>query len=445
MSTYTPIATQTLASAATSVTFSSIPQGYTDLVIVCNAKSDGSASMRMQFNSDTGTNYSSTQLSATTGDGSVNSARFTSVDDIRIGYYQSGLSTTDFLSCIIQLQNYSNSTTNKTALGRSAQQSVATVGLWRNTNSITSIRLYPATNSFSSGSTFSLYGIQVGNAAAKAQGGNIVTSDGTYMYHTFTSSGSFIPSQALTVDYLVVAGGGGGGGDYRAGGGGAGGLRCTVGATGGGGSLESALSLTAKSYPVIIGAGGAGVLNDNGFQGSNSIFGSITSTGGGYGGGKWDQTPVRAGGPGGSGGGGIGDSTRTAAGGARTASPVQGFDGGSGYNGNVQCGGGGGGAGAVGQNGGSGGTDGDGGAGVTTSISGASTTYAGGGGGGNYGSGNVTIGGTGGGGAGGSGDSPYKNGTAGTTNLGAGGGGASGLGYSGGNGGNGVVVIRYAL
>lgn len=157
--TYEPIATNTLGSAAASVTFSSITGTYTDLVIVCNAKSNGSASMRMQFNSDTGTNYSSTQLSATTGDGTVNSARFSNVDDIRIGYYQNGLSTTDFLPCIIQIQNYSNSTTYKTALGRSAQQSVATVGLWRSTSAITAVKLYPATDNFSTGSTFILYGI----------------------------------------------------------------------------------------------------------------------------------------------------------------------------------------------------------------------------------------------------------------------------------------------
>jgi hypothetical protein len=441
MSTYTPIATQTLASATASVTFSSIPQGYTDLIIVMNGALAGSAVKLIKFNGDTASNYSCTTLIGS-GSGSSSSGRYSE------SYIDVANAATNTYANIIQINNYSNSNTFKAYLAKQSAAGTSVeqiVGLWRNTSAITSLTISTSGNNFNTGSTFSIYGIQVGDKAQKAQGGNIVTTDGTYVYHTFTSSGAFIPSQALTVDYLVVAGGGGGGGDYRAGGGGAGGLRCTVGATGGGGSLESALSLTAKSYPVIIGAGGAGVLNDNGFQGSNSIFGSITSTGGGYGGGKWDQTPVRAGGPGGSGGGGIGDSTRTAAGGARTASPVQGFDGGSGYNGNVQCGGGGGGAGAVGQNGGSGGTDGDGGAGVTTSISGASTTYAGGGGGGNYGSGNVTIGGTGGGGAGGSGDSPYKNGTAGTTNLGAGGGGASGLGYSGGNGGNGVVVIRYAL
>jgi len=158
-STYTPIATNTLGSAASSVTFSSISGSYTDLVIVCNAKGTAAESVRMQFNSDTGTNYSSTQLSANTGAGTVNSVKFSSVDDIRIGYYQNGLSTTDFLPCIIQIQNYSNSTTYKTALGRSDQQVVATIGLWRSTSAITAVKLYPAAGNFTSDSTFTLYGI----------------------------------------------------------------------------------------------------------------------------------------------------------------------------------------------------------------------------------------------------------------------------------------------
>jgi len=192
---------------------------------------------------------------------------------------------------IVQIQNYSNSTTFKTVLLRGDSSTygvVASVGTWRNTAAINRIVISSDAYNFISGSTFSIYGIQVGNAAQKAQGGNIVTSDGTYVYHTFTSSGSFIPNSALTVDYLVVAGGGGGGGVLgNGGGGGAGGLRSTVTATGGGGSLESALSLSSgKSYPVIVGAGGASgyTLGGPGGSGNNSVFATITSLGGGGGG-----------------------------------------------------------------------------------------------------------------------------------------------------------------
>jgi hypothetical protein len=116
-------------------------------------------------------------------------------------------------------------------------------------------------NTFLQYSTFYLYGVAaLGTTPAivpYATGGDTIMTDGTYWYHTFVSSGTFTPAKALTADYLVVAGGGGGG---------QGGQRCrwrrwtscTVGATGGGGSLESALSLGTSAYTVTIGAGGAG-------------------------------------------------------------------------------------------------------------------------------------------------------------------------------------------
>ena len=110
--------------------------------------------------------------------------------------------------------NYSNSATFKTYLSRSNTAAVgvtASVGLYRSTSVINRVDIFSNSGTFNSGSTFSLYGIAVGNPSAKAQGGHIVTTDGTYFYHAFTASGSFIPNEALTADILVVAGGGGGG------------------------------------------------------------------------------------------------------------------------------------------------------------------------------------------------------------------------------------------
>lgn len=424
MSTYTPIASQTLGSAAASVTFSSIPQGYTDLVLVVNAGTAvATANYGLEFNADSGSNYSQTWLR---GNGSAAaSSRASNNTWIQVDYYGYTASITNLTT--IQIQNYSNSTTNKTVLirGDSADYGVtATVGLWRNTAPITSLKIYSSAYNLLSGSTFSLYGIQVGIASQKAQGGNIVTSDGTYVYHTFTSSGSFIPSQALTVDYLVVAGGGGG--SY--GGGGAGGLRSTVTATGGGGSLESALSLTAgTSYTVTVGAGGAKGSAGNSYigqNGSNSVFSTITSTGGG---GAAYDTPSTGGSGGGRGNTGVGA--------AGTAN--QGYAGGAGTSGGREAGGGGG-AGAVGASG-VGGTDtgGAGGNGVAVSITGSSVTYAGGGGGGGQ-----TTGGAGGtgGGATGTASTPAANAT---VNSGGGGGGSYGSAVDFSNGGSGIVIIRY--
>jgi len=450
MSTYTPIASQTASGSESSITFSSIPQGYTDLVLVFLGKVNSeSGDLGLRFNSDIGSNYSTTWLSSQAGGISGRSNSANSITATEYAY----LDSTGYTQSNINFQNYSNSTTYKTALVRSGKANYnvdAKVGLWRNTNAITSITVFTTGSNpaFTSGSTFSIYGIQVGQAAQKAQGGNIVTTDGTYVYHTFTSSGSFIPSQALTADYLVVAGGGGGGGSASdgngGGGGGAGGLRSTVTATGGGGSLESALSLTAKSYSVIVGAGGAGGLaagSTKGSSGNNSIFGTITSTGGGGGAGSssGQNTPLT----GGSGGGGAPYVTAPN-GAAATTSPVQGYAGGNPINSGSYGSGGGGGAGAVGAN--AGGTGGNGGNGVAVSISGSSVTYAGGGGGGVYGNYTSGSGGTGGGGNAGAGNGTNP-GNAGTTNTGSGGGGSSAFntGAVGGNGGSGIVIIRYAI
>ena len=252
----------------------------------------------------------------------------------------------------------------------------------------------------------------------------------------------------LTVDYLVVAGGGAGGGvssggGYHAGGGGggAGGLRSTVTATGGGGTLETALSPTiSTNYSVQVGAGGTALSSGTmeASPGTNSIFSTITSIGGGRG---YSGGATVAAGNGGSGGGAGRDNTT-----AGTGTANQGYAGGTqtGSNG----GRGGGGAGSVAesannQNGTAGGS------GVAVAISGSSVTYAGGGGGGgggNAGSTSGGAGGSGGGGTGGGGNTTGNN-TAGTVNTGSGGGAAgsytSPTNTQGASGGSGVVILRY--
>lgn len=238
---------------------------------------------------------------------------------------------------------------------------------------------------------------------------------------TFTSTGSTswtVPAGVNSVQVLVVAGGGGGGSN-GGGGGGGGGVRC-----------ESVSVTPGASVTVTVGAGGGGSVN-----GGNSVFGTVTATGGGAGG---SRDADQAGHSGGSGGGG----TRGSGGGAGTAG--QGNNGGVGTAdlGAASAGGGGGGAGAVGGNGswpgpdGSSGVGGAGGAGTTCSITG-STVY-GGGGGGACPAGFGCYAGSGGSGGGGAGGSPAANGTANT----GGGGGAGGS--SPGSGGSGIVVVSYS-
>jgi len=155
--TYEKIATTTLGSTSSSVTFSTISGSYTDLVLVVNAQNSSSdGNWRLQFNSDTGSNYSFTSLSGTGS--ATESVRYSNVTSIDCGVSGNGNLATQ----IANIQNYSNTTTYKTALSRLSSSSrfvTANVGLWRNTNAITSITALND-NSWVSGSTFTLYGIK---------------------------------------------------------------------------------------------------------------------------------------------------------------------------------------------------------------------------------------------------------------------------------------------
>lgn len=154
--TYFPITTNTVSgTSTTSITFSSIPATYTDLIIVANGAESADQYMAMRLNGDTGSNYSDTLLS---GSGSAtSSSRNTSQT---FGRFGSGTVTGRWVS-IVQIQNYSNSTTYKTWLWRSNLDYVtAGVSLWRSTSAITSVTLLTTTSDyFVSGSTFTLYGI----------------------------------------------------------------------------------------------------------------------------------------------------------------------------------------------------------------------------------------------------------------------------------------------
>jgi len=296
-----------------------------------------------------------------------------------------------------------------------------------------------------------------------ASGGTESTS-GNFKIHTFTGPGTFTITcigsacGSNSVDYLVVAGGGSGGGRYGGGGGG-GGYRESSGAASGCytrsplGACVSALTLPATSYPITVGAGGAGVPavpgNDAGNRGSNSVFSTITSAGGGVGQGQNTVSPLA---PGGSGGGGsYGNSAPIAAGGSGntpSVSPPQGSNGGNGHSPNAPYAtGGGGGATEVGANATpSPSTAGRGGAGATSCITGLPVGRSGGGGGsGEAASGPVNAGAA----------SPCGSGTAGAgsntnaASAAANRGGGSGAAYypgpssNSGVGGSGIVVIRY--
>jgi hypothetical protein len=291
----------------------------------------------------------------------------------------------------------------------------------------------------------------------------LTATAGDMIYNTTTGSPHFYNGSSweeawnkpdLTVDYLVVAGGGGGGGtgssvaDQACGGGGAGGLRSTVGNTGGGGSLETSLTLLdSTNYTVTVGAGGTA----NG-QGNDSVFNSVTSAGGARG-----QTFGGNGVTGGSGGGGGGDDSGGASNGGN-GTPNQGRAGGGGRVAYASgTGGGGGGAGVAGGTGVSdgGGTGGNGvicniissSQATTASVGevvGSDVYYAGGGAGGHDPRGTSKVAKSGGTGGGADSQAGTATGVAGTLNTGGGGSGPGSVSNGlGGTGGRGVVIIKY--
>ena len=456
----------TLSSDTTTVTLSSIPAGYTDLrLVIVPASSSGTNGIRMRINGDTTAIYSGTYLD---GNGtSAASWRDSAATQAQLSY-RLGINTTLTQVYTLDFMDYSNTTTNKSVICRyndAASAAGVSSLLWRSTTAINSLSFNingfgASTGNFITGSTFSLYGIAAEGVtpAVKATGG-VVSSDSTYYYHTFLSSGTFTPLSTISCDVLVVAGGAGGGSEYYVGdgpgggGGGAGGFR-----------LLTSQSMTATGKTVTIGGGGAGatISFSPSFAGSSGVNSSIsgaaltTITGsGGGGGGSYNTVPNGV--AGGSGGGGTYSSGTGGAGNTGSYSPVEGYAGGIGNNLLSGAGGGGGGAGGVGaaaasNTGGAGGV-GAGGTGYTNyaiiDAMGAATGtgqlvssnyyYAGGGGG----SGKTTAGAGGyGGGATNLRTSVAVNATA---NTGGGGAGSYYLsaGVVGGAGGSGVVIVRY--
>jgi len=163
-STYEPIATTTLGSAAASFTFSSIPSTYTDLRIVLIPTADAGTAPMIQFNGDTAANYSGTFLA---GSGSAaSSTRATNDTRIRAAYQSTaGMSSTIPSMYTFEAFSYTGSTF-KTVLtsfqeDRNGSGFVGRgVGVWRSTAVITSILVSGAGANFLTGTTATLYGIK---------------------------------------------------------------------------------------------------------------------------------------------------------------------------------------------------------------------------------------------------------------------------------------------
>jgi hypothetical protein len=163
--TYEPISTQTLGTAIADIFFNSIPQTYTDLVLVISSNASSNTQTAYRLNGDSGNNYSDTRLS---GDGgTARSTRVTSDTFARLDWY-GGADSSGRNVLIAHFFNYTNATTRKTVLSRGDNAggliagTTAVASLWRATPAaITSINILTSSGgNFSVGSTFTLYGIK---------------------------------------------------------------------------------------------------------------------------------------------------------------------------------------------------------------------------------------------------------------------------------------------
>jgi hypothetical protein len=443
-----------LNASAASVTFSNIPQsGYTDLKVVLSARQGAENAFRITFNSNT-SSYSTISLRGDGSTASSNTGNPSLSTAIRIiGIDPTGATANTFSNTEIYVPNYLSSNYKSVSIdgvnedNTSAAYMNISAGLWSNTAAINAVTITPEAGSLAQYSTFSLYGLAaVGTTpviAPKASGGNI-TTDGTYWYHTFLTTGAFVPAVSLSCDILQVAGGGGGNpSSASSGGAGAGGV-----------SYLASQSVIAQSYAVTVGAGGSGgtinssyVLTVTATNGVNSQFSALTAA---VGGGAAPNVNISNNGI--IGGSGSGGTTNSGTGASGTSG--QGNAGGNAGTGGSFYSGGGGGAGGAGGNGTSGLAAGGVGTSAYSSWGAATNTgqnvsgtyyYAGGGGGSSNGSGGG-AGGYGGGGAGATSNGALA--TAGTINTGGGTGGgsnSSGSAQTAPNGGSGIVIIRYTI
>jgi len=155
--TYTPLATVTLGSSASSVTFSSIPATYRDLILVFGGTRTTTNNIQIRFNGDTGSNYSWVNAYGFSGgaDSGSQTLSFMALTSV-------SLVASEQVNTIVNFMDYSATDKHKTVLSRLSQAgAVAQMNAhrWANTAAVTSILFYADVGDFGAGSVFSLYGI----------------------------------------------------------------------------------------------------------------------------------------------------------------------------------------------------------------------------------------------------------------------------------------------
>lgn len=152
--TYEAIATITLTSSASSITFSSIPQNYADLILAVNFKLNSDSTVGIRFNGDSGSNYKNLRMFGT-GSSAISDTRTLSSAD-----FETGNASNNFNTSIVQIMDYSSTDKYKSVFYRANQNIVgAGINSWENTSAITSFEII-ASGGYATGCTFSLYGIE---------------------------------------------------------------------------------------------------------------------------------------------------------------------------------------------------------------------------------------------------------------------------------------------
>ena len=156
--TYDLLDSTTLASSASSVTFSSISQDYRDLILVVEGNGTNSVDFNFRLNSDTGSNYAYVRMR---GNGST-AASSSNSSSTFIGAIVTGADATNRGMAVFQVLDYSATDKHKTALLRvdnAGLNTAAAAGRWASTSAVTSITAITFTNQFASGMSLYLYGI----------------------------------------------------------------------------------------------------------------------------------------------------------------------------------------------------------------------------------------------------------------------------------------------
>jgi hypothetical protein len=169
---YESIATVTVgAGGQANITFSSIPSTFKHLQIRGisrdTSSSYESSDLVMQFNSDTGTNYSFHRIYGTTSSVAADGGGGTVY--MNLGQESTAASSANFFGAsVIDVLEYANTNINKTARcltgidlnGDTDGRLMLTSGNWRNTAAVTTILLRPVSGNFVQYSQFALYGIR---------------------------------------------------------------------------------------------------------------------------------------------------------------------------------------------------------------------------------------------------------------------------------------------